>query len=389
MRRCARMGTSNRRMPSFVVELLRLCVVVFFAAVGYKVGTLAFPGGGAILGALSGPAVAVVVGTGSGYVLGGALGRRTVDAVSRTEHALRDHSAEQVVAAGFGSIVGVMVGCGIAWPALVVGHHALTVPVFAFVVMTTGLLGSRIGVAKRESMLGLFGPRAGMAPRSPEISSLPRLIDTSVAIDGRILDVVRAGFLGGRFLVAAPVIAELQGLADASDDLRRGRGRRGLEVLESLRHLRGVDLEAIDDEALEVPEVDAKLVRICLDRGCALLTIDTNLAKAAALAGVRTLNLHALAMALRPAVTAGDEVSVLLMKPGKEPGQAVGYLDDGTMVVVERAREFVGSEAHVLVTSVLTTANGRLVFARVLPGMTGAHPPLEAVDARALPHPRR
>jgi uncharacterized protein YacL len=110
--------------------------------------------------------------------------------------------------------------------------------------------------------------------------------------------------------------------------------------------------------------VDAKLVRICLDRGAALLTLDTNLAKAAALAGVQVMNLHALALALRPPVAAGDDVPVLLLKSGKEPGQAVGYLDDGSMVVVERARERLGTEVPVRVTSVLTTANGRLVFGR-------------------------
>ena len=140
-------------------------------------------------------------------------------------------------------------------------------------------------------------------------------------------------------LVPTPVLAELQGLADAGDDLRRAKGRRGLEVLETLRREPGVDVEVLDDEVPAVAEVDAKLVRICLDRGAALLTLDTNLARVAALAGVRVMNLHALALALRPPVVAGDEVGVLLIKAGKEPGQAVGYLDDGTMVVVERARD--------------------------------------------------
>ena len=114
-----------------------------------------------------------------------------------------------------------------------------------------------------------------------------------------------------------------------------------------------------------MPEVDAKLVRLCLDREAALLTLDTNLARAAALAGVRVLNLHALTLALRPPVNAGDDVHVLLIKQGKEAGQAVGYLDDGTMVVVERGREQLGSEVSVRVTSVLTTANGRMVFAQL------------------------
>jgi uncharacterized protein YacL len=191
-------------------------------------------------------------------------------------------------------------------------------------------------------------------------------VDTSVAIDGRVLDVVRAGFLHGTMLVPSPVLGELQALADAGDDLRRGRGRRGLEVLEALKREPGVDLQVLEVDVPAVPEVDAKLVRICLDLGAALLTLDTNLAKAAALAGARVLNMHALALALRPPVTAGEEVDVLLLKPGKEPGQAVGYLDDGSMVVVEKARAQIGAEAAVHVTSVVTTANGRLVFGRLV-----------------------
>ena len=165
-------------------------------------------------------------------------------------------------------------------------------------------------------------------------------------------------------MVPAPVLGELQGLADAGDPVRRAKGRRGLEVLDTLRRESGVDVEVLDDEVPAVPEVDAKLVRICLDRGAALLTLDTNLAKVASLAGVRVMNLHALALALRPPVSAGDEVAVLLIKAGKEPGQAVGYLDDGTMVVAERSRDDIGQESLVRVTSVLTTANGRMVFAK-------------------------
>jgi uncharacterized protein YacL len=175
---------------------------------------------------------------------------------------------------------------------------------------------------------------------------------------------VRAGFLHGQMLVPTPVLGELQALADAGDPQRRQRGRRGLEVLESLRREPAVDVEVLDEEVPAVPQVDAKLVRICLDHDAALLTLDSNLAKVASLAGVHVMNLHALAIALRPPVGAGDEVAVLLLKPGKESGQAVGYLDDGTMVVVEHAREAIGTETAVQVTSVLTTANGRMVFAR-------------------------
>ena len=192
----------------------------------------------------------------------------------------------------------------------------------------------------------------------------------------------RAGFLHGALLVPTPVLAELQGLADAGDDVRRARGRRGLEVLEVLQREPNVEVEHLDLDVPGVAEVDAKLVRICLDRGAALLTLDTNLAKAAALAGVMVLNLHALALALRPPVATGDDVPVLLMKAGKEPGQAVGYLDDGSMVVVERARERIGTELSVRVTSVLTTANGRLVFGKLA---DDAQPDARSTRARQQP----
>ena len=318
-------------------------------------------------GSLDPLVVGVVLGSAVGYVLGGILGRTTLTAVERTERALSDVSAEQIVAGVFGAVVGILAGAAIAWPVFLLDRRVFAVPLFMFVLVTTGLLGYRVGSVRRSSMIGHVrcSGRDGRPEPCPR-RCCPRLVDSSIAIDGRIISVVRAGFLGGEMLVTQPVLDELQGLADAGDDLRRSKGRRGLEVLEVLRREPGIELRVIDDEALAVPEVDAKLIRVALDRGCALLTLDTNLARAASLAGVKVLNLHALALSVRPAVVAGDEVNLLLTKPGKEPGQAVGYLDDGTMVVVERARDALGQDALVQVTSVLTTANGRLVFARPL-----------------------
>jgi uncharacterized protein YacL len=351
------------KAPSALLELLRLFVVVFFAGVGYYAAQVFDDRGGPSIGPFSGIGLGIVLGSAIGYVLGGVLGRGTITVVRRTEAGLRDTPAEYIVAGAVGAVIGVLVAVGITWPVFLLNRPILTIPVFAFVVVTMGLLGYRLGASKRDSVLAMFGARVGMGGQPVPTASLPRIVDTSVAIDGRILDVVRAGFLDGRMLVPSPVLGELQGLADAGDDLRRTRGRRGLEVLAALRREPNVDVEIIDDEVPGVAEVDAKLVRLCLDRSVALLTLDTNLAKAAALAGVRVMNLHALAQALRPPVTAGEEVAVLLIKPGKEHGQAIGYLDDGTMMVVERARESVGKELTVVVTSVLTTANGRMVFA--------------------------
>ena len=350
-------------MPSGVVELLRLFVVIFLASVGYRIGS-ALDAGHRVLGPFDALWLGAILGSALGYVLGGVLGRTTATVVGRTATSLESSSAEEIVAGGFGAVGGVLVGVGVTWPVFIADQPSLTVPIFGFVVVTLGLLGYRLGAARREAFLRLFGARAGLPPQPPVAAALPRVIDSSVAIDGRILDVVRAGFLHGRMLLAAPVIAELQGLADAGDDVRRSRGRRGLEVLEALRREPGVDVQSIPDDPAGIGEVDAKLVRICLDRGAALLTLDTNLARAAALAGVRVLNLHALALALRPPVVAGEEIVVHLLKPGKEAGQAVGYLDDGTMVVAEHSRGLIGTDQRLQVTSVLTTANGRLVFGR-------------------------
>ena len=363
------------RVPNAVVELLRLCVVVFFAGVGYYVADAVDEGGEPVLGAFSLLALGIILGSALGYVIGGVMGRGTLTAVRAAEVGLRDTPAEQIVAGVVGAVIGVVVAAGVTWPVFLVNRPLLTFPIFAFVVVTSGLLGYRLGTSKRDAVLGMFGAQVGLSSRRVPLVAMPRVLDTSVAIDGRIIDVARAGFVHGQMLVPNPVLAELQGLADAGDDTRRAKGRRGLEVLDVLRREPGVDVEVLDEDVPDVVEVDAKLVRICLDRDAALLTLDTNLARVASLAGVRVMNLHALALALRPPVGAGDEVSVLLIKPGKEPGQAVGYLDDGTMVVVEQSRQSVGHEVSVRVTSVLTTANGRMVFARPTAHPTGDREP--------------
>jgi len=382
--------TSKKGAPSGVVDLLRLFVILFCAGVGYQVSQH-LDASKSVLGPFNGVAVGVIVGSGLGYVIGGVLGRTAVNVVGRTEISLRQVSAEQLVAGVFGATIGTLVGGGVTWWIFLVLDPVLAFPLFGFVVAVMALLGYRMGAIRREEMLRLFGSHAGMAPQPVAVSSLPRIVDTSVAIDGRVLDVARAGFLHGKLLVPSPVLAELQGLADAADDLRRAKGRRGLSTLEALKREPGIIIEVLDDDVPAVAEVDAKLVRLCLDHQLPLLTLDTNLAKVAALAGVHVMNLHALALALRPPVSAGDDVVVHLLRQGKEPGQAVGYLDDGTMVVAERSRDRIGDEVAVHVTSVLTTANGRMVFGQPVhqaapapaPSATRAPTPAAAAAAAA------
>jgi uncharacterized protein YacL len=361
--------------PGGLIEVLRLFTVIFFAGLGYETSKFFSDRGHSdVLGPFNGLAVAIIVGSGLGYVVGGVFGRTVASTADKTEVALREVSADTLLAGGLGMVCGVLLGAGIAWPLFFVPDPLIALPLFGVVVAVLGYLGFRIGTSKRDGVLAIFGNRTGVGARPGAPSSLPQVVDSSVAIDGRILDVVRAGFLGGQMIVSQSVLDELQGLADSSDPMRRARGRRGLEVLQSLQREPVVDVSVVDDEHVEIPEVDAKLMRLALDHGHSLLTLDTNLAKAASIAGARVLNLHALSLALRPPVVAGEDVSVQLIKPGREPGQGVGYLDDGTMVVVEDGKRLVGRDVSVRVTSVVVTANGRLVFAHPVGDAASAGP---------------
>jgi uncharacterized protein YacL len=195
---------------------------------------------------------------------------------------------------------------------------------------------------------------------------VPYVLDTSVVIDGRIADVVEVGLIDGELVIPQYAIQELQSIADSADRARRSRGRRGLDVLNRLRSDPKVELR-IDER--ELPEyagqtIDLKLVLLAKEQKGKIVTHDYNLNKVAQLHGVPVINLNDLANALKPAFQSGESIDVRLVRPGEEPGQGVGYLDDGTMVVVEGGRDHVGQQARITVTSVLQTSAGRMVFGR-------------------------
>jgi uncharacterized protein YacL len=196
-------------------------------------------------------------------------------------------------------------------------------------------------------------------------------------MDTRIEPLVRMGFLRGSLLVTRSVVGELQRIADSSDSAKRARGRRSLDLLIALRRDPDVDIVLVDDDdrAEASDDVDAQLVRLSRSRGAVLLTNDSNLARVAKALEVPVRSIDALADALRAPVVAGEVVGVHLVRPGRDAGQAVGYLDDGTMVVVEEAVGSVGRTEDILVTNVLRTTSGRLVFARLAPAAPGSEPP--------------
>lgn len=192
-----------------------------------------------------------------------------------------------------------------------------------------------------------------------------KILDTSVIIDGRIYDICETDFLEGVLVVPQFVLRELQHIADSSDSLKRNRGRRGLDVLNKLQKINQVEVRVIDQDFPSIAEVDAKLVALAKQMKAKILTNDFNLNKVAELQGVSVLNINLLANALKPVVLPGEVMTVYLLKEGKETGQAVAYLDDGTMVVVDNGREYLGMNIDVTVTSVLQTTAGRMIFAKM------------------------
>ncbi|WP_058300170.1 PIN/TRAM domain-containing protein [Gorillibacterium timonense] len=191
-----------------------------------------------------------------------------------------------------------------------------------------------------------------------------KILDTSVIIDGRIADICKTGFIEGTLVIPEFILEELQHIADSSDLLKRNRGRRGLDILNKIQKELDVKVEIYEGDFEEISEVDSKLVRLAKVLGGKVLTNDFNLNKVCELQGVSVLNINDLANAVKPVVLPGEEIVVQVIKDGKEHGQGVAYLDDGTMIVVEGGREYIGTTMEVMVTSVLQTSAGRMIFAK-------------------------
>lgn len=205
-----------------------------------------------------------------------------------------------------------------------------------------------------------------------------RILDTSAIIDGRIAEVAESGFLDGTIVIPQFVLKELQAVADASDPLKRNRGRRGLDILHRIQKTSGIDVIISDVDFPAIKEVDLKLIELAKTMAGKLVTNDFNLNKVAQLRGVEVLNLNELTSALKPVVLPGEVMNVFIIKEGKEYNQGVAYLDDGTMVVVDNARSRIGKNLEVVVTSVLQTTAGRMIFGRHLDAATGPRPAAQA-----------
>lgn len=313
----------------------------------------------------------ILLGGAIGYVLGGIIGRELTSLWQRAEARISDTSPADLLLATAGLVVGLLVALIASWPIRLVKPTWLSTTVTALLMLVIANLFVRAALTKRRDFAAMF---PALAP--PELLSAEErlvLLDTSAVIDSRFVELRRLGFLPGSVRVPRFVLGELQTLADSADDTRRARGRRGLDLLASLPAEDAVPV--FETDYPDTPKVDEKLMRLTVDAKASLVTVDYNLSMVARVRGIEVINLNEAAAALRPNYLPGETVRLKITKPGKDADQGVGYLDDGTMVVIQSGRDLVGTEADVEVTSVLQTSAGRMIFAR------STHS-LEAVGAR-------
>jgi uncharacterized protein YacL len=302
--------------------------------------------------------------SGSGSpMFGAAIGAVVSIGIVSMELGMRSVSVRGLSSSVFGLILGLIMAklVGDAFNLLPIPKESLPLSrmiltlVFCYLGMVIGLRG------KDEFNIIIPYVRLRRQDQNEELT----LLDTSVIIDGRITDILKTKFLEGKIIVPKFVLKELQQIADSTDPIKRQRGRRGLEILNSIQKETGISLTLHDDDVPDIKEVDAKLVKLAQLLEAKIMTVDFNLNHVASFQGVKVLNINELANALKPVVFPGEQMSLKLLKEGKEYNQAVGYLDDGTMVVVEDARKLLGQEVKVAVTSVLQTPAGRMIFTKL------------------------
>jgi uncharacterized protein YacL len=285
----------------------------------------------------------------------------------RVVRGVQELSTAEFVTAVIGLLLGLLMGVLLGSPlSNFPPPFGTWLPITVSVFLGLGMVG--LTVAKRQDLL-VAAEAIGLVRRA-DIESAGRrgdphiVVDSSAIIDGRIAEIVESGFLFGTLVVPRFVLDEIQHIADSPDALRRNRGRRGLEILARMQKDAPTPVIIVEDDAPEVAEVDAKLVALAKRYSRAVLTNDFNLNRVAELQGVRVLNINSLANAVKPALLPGEELRVRVIQQGKESGQGVGFLDDGTMIVVEGGSRLVDTEVDVAVTRVLQTVAGRMIFAQ-------------------------
>jgi uncharacterized protein YacL len=343
--------------------VLRLVGMVLMAALGWGIGDFIATRSGAA-DAFSvpylRPALALsIAGAGLGLLLTPWF---TIRPILWLRRKLKQIPARHLLMGTIGLVIGLVISLPLAFSLSFLPSNMRTIMPLLVSVMF-GLLGMGIMIMRADDLLAISGSTIGRAKtQRPEDRVV--LLDTSVIIDGRIADISQTGFIERTLLVPKFILDELQYIADSSDALRRKRGRRGLDILNRLQQDSEVPIQITDMDVEEVRDADGKLVRLAKNLRCPIITNDYNLNRVAQLQGIRVLNINELANAVKTAVLHGETLKVRIIQEGTEPNQGVGYLDDGTMVVVEDGRRHIDHSLDVTVTKVLQTAQGRMIFAQ-------------------------
>jgi len=296
------------------------------------------------------------------WIVGVFVGALAAALVIQIEKVARRVSLRVILGGVVGMLIGLLIAFLLAYGLNFVSNimeNRQVVPwIYTLLTAALGYIGLVLGSQKVEevSMFG-WGP-------AKEISDY-RILDTSVIIDGRIADIADTGFLEGNLIVPRFVLDELQYVADSADSLKRARGRRGLDILNRMQRSSGIYIDVVDHDFPKIKGVDSKLVALAKKTNGKIITNDFNLNKVAELQGIKILNVNELANALKPVVLPGELMTVKIIKDGKEPGQGVAYLEDGTMIIVDNAQRYQGENVEALVTSVLQTTAGRMIFSEM------------------------
>lgn len=293
--------------------------------------------------------------------------KKITSAVEGIERNVQSFSAVELIFGTCGIIIALIIASLIGIP--ISRLHPVVGPiVFALLDVIAAIIGAEIAIKKRDDITLLLSNLKKNNPKEKKNKSnsrnTPKVLDTSVIIDGRIFDICKTEFVEGTLVIPSFVLDELRHISDSADSLKRNRGRRGLDILNRIQKELEIETQIWEGDFPEIAEVDAKLLKLAQTLNGKVVTNDFNLNKVAEFQGVPVLNINELANAIKPVLLPGEEMKVIVIKDGKEATQGIAYLDDGTMIVVEGGRRYIGEEVYVIVTSVLQTAAGRMIFAK-------------------------
>ncbi len=307
----------------------------------------------------------IIIGFLLGFFLISYLLEKSLEIILNFEYKVKEISWKKIIIGIFGLVIGLIISAVINYAFSIPNIPRIGLYLQILINLVCAYVGFSLSIHKEKEISRVFFDNDKKVDYSKLDDSISnKILDTSVIIDGRIADICKTGFIEGNLIIPEFVLEELRHIADSSDVLKRNRGRRGLDILKQIQKESNINVEIINQDFDDIQEVDSKLVKLAQIIDAKIVTNDYNLNKVAELQGLFVLNINELANAVKPVVLPGEEMAVKVIKEGKEDGQGVAYLDDGTMIVVDDGINYIGEKISVLVTSILQTAAGRMIFAK-------------------------